>query len=420
VIVDEEVHKGGPHLEGENMNTVPDLSVIVPVYNEEKYVRQCVQSIREQTKSNIEIILVDDGSFDSSPEICDELKKEDGRIKTIHQENRGMINARFTGVKMATGNYVTFCDADDFISRDAYRKQIDIAKKFDADIVTSGIYRHYGIDRNVKDIGSVVAEGLYKQKEIREYIIPNMLWDERSSTWGIDPSLCIKIFKREFIEQQYENVFHYSFSFGEDSVVIYPLILQSRRIYVTHNCYYYHRQRENNSVAPYIENPNFPNEVLKLYSFLRECFLNDISGDVLIKQLDMFYIRAVNYLKQRYPDLQKKNVPSKTKVWLFPFGQIEKGSRIVLYGAGKVGRQLREQLSTSGYCEEVIWVDKNPPTDCVGVMHPESIDYDDDVYLVIAIEDKDICDDIKNDFMRKGWDNSRIIISNFREQCFYV
>lgn len=92
------------------------ISVVVPVYNVEKYLRRCVDSIRKQTYKNIEVILVDDGSTDSSGALCDQLAKEDTRIRTVHQENRGLSEARNTGIANMHGNYVAFIDSDDFIS----------------------------------------------------------------------------------------------------------------------------------------------------------------------------------------------------------------------------------------------------------------------------------------------------------------
>lgn len=116
-----------------------NVSVIVPIYNAEKKLKQCIESILIQTLKDIEIILVDDGSTDSSPEICDELSTRDGRIIVIHKDNEGVAKARNDGLKRACGDYIIFSDADDFVPGDAYEKLYRKAVQTDADIVIGDV-----------------------------------------------------------------------------------------------------------------------------------------------------------------------------------------------------------------------------------------------------------------------------------------
>ena len=97
------------------------ISIIVPCYNVEKYIERCVTSLVNQTYTNIEIILVDDGSTDSTGELCDNYEKADNRIKVIHKKNGGLSDARNAGMKVAIGNYFFFVDSDDFISTDTIK-----------------------------------------------------------------------------------------------------------------------------------------------------------------------------------------------------------------------------------------------------------------------------------------------------------
>ena len=99
------------------------VTVIVPVYNVEQYLERCVESIRNQSYKNLEIILVDDASPDESPKICDEYAEKDGRIKVIHKQNGGLGFARNSALEIASGDYVTFIDSDDYISEDHIEKQ---------------------------------------------------------------------------------------------------------------------------------------------------------------------------------------------------------------------------------------------------------------------------------------------------------
>lgn len=119
----------------------PLISVIVPIYNVEKYLSKCVDSIINQTYKNLEIILVDDGSPDNCPKICDEYAKQDSRIKVIHKENGGLSDARNAGMKVATGEYVSFIDSDDYISDDFIETLYATMKTENSDIVECDIVK---------------------------------------------------------------------------------------------------------------------------------------------------------------------------------------------------------------------------------------------------------------------------------------
>lgn len=117
----------------------PKVSIVVPVYNTEKYLKRCLDSIVEQTLEEIEIIIVDDGSKEACALLCDELSKTDARIKVIHKQNGGLGFARNTGLEAATGEYIGFVDSDDYINPAMYETLYNTAEKYDADIAVSGI-----------------------------------------------------------------------------------------------------------------------------------------------------------------------------------------------------------------------------------------------------------------------------------------
>lgn len=115
------------------------LSIIVPVYNVEKYLKQCIESILNQTYKNLEIILVDDGSKDSSGKIVDDYAIKDRRVIPVHKENGGISSARNTGLAYVTGEYLTFVDSDDWLDLDMYEKMIEAIEKYSADCVSSNV-----------------------------------------------------------------------------------------------------------------------------------------------------------------------------------------------------------------------------------------------------------------------------------------
>lgn len=124
------------------------ISIIVPIYNVENYLDKCIKSIVNQSFKNLEIILVDDGSPDNCPAICDEWAKKDNRIKVIHKENGGLSDARNAGLAVATGEYIAFVDSDDYIEADMYKKLLSVALNNKCDIVSCKLRMVYENDKN--------------------------------------------------------------------------------------------------------------------------------------------------------------------------------------------------------------------------------------------------------------------------------
>lgn len=164
------------------------ISVIVPVYKAEFLLSRCIDSILAQTYSHLEVILVDDGSPDGCGKICDTYAEKDCRIKVIHQKNQGVSVARNTGLALSTGDWITFVDADDFISEDMYEQMLAVAEQENADMVET-TYR-YGTWEN-KDTGKTFR---YTGKEAALKIFQHDRFGE-----GICVSPCTKLFRRSAI-----------------------------------------------------------------------------------------------------------------------------------------------------------------------------------------------------------------------------
>lgn len=151
---------------------MPKVSIIVPVYNAEKYLRECVESVLCQTLSDIELILVDDGSTDSSPTLCDQYAAQDRRVKVIHKPNGRAASARNAGLRAASGEYVAFVDADDWISPDMYEKMLQT----NADVTLCDYVRFQG-EKLFPFTQPNVAAGFYNKAQIREKIYPHLVMD---------------------------------------------------------------------------------------------------------------------------------------------------------------------------------------------------------------------------------------------------
>ncbi len=200
------------------------ISVIVPVYNVEKYLSKCIDSILSQTYKNLEIILVDDGSPDSSPKICDKYKERDNRIKVIHKKNGGLASARNAGMDIATGKYIGFVDSDDMIAEDMYEVLLENMIKSNAEIA---VCYKTDILENLQT-GKGIVEELNKTQALKKMVL------------GIEfgSHACDKLFKREIL------VSDIRFPEGktyEDLYTIYQWINNSNRIVLCKSNKYYYR-----------------------------------------------------------------------------------------------------------------------------------------------------------------------------------
>lgn len=142
------------------------VSVIIPIYNVEKYLKKCVDSILSQTYSNLEVILVNDGSSDNSREICDTYAEQDNRIRAIHQKNCGVSSARNNGIKTAQGEYITFVDADDWLEPDAIKTMTNLMNQFKTDLVRTRCNIVMGDVKKIRK--ERIGTGLYEGESLKK------------------------------------------------------------------------------------------------------------------------------------------------------------------------------------------------------------------------------------------------------------
>lgn len=209
------------------------ISVIIPVYNKEKYLKKCVDSLIEQSYSNIEIILVNDGSVDRSPQICDDYAFKDSRIKVIHRENGGVSAARNAGIENANGKYLMFVDSDDWVASNFCEEAYKAIIKNCSDICVFGFY-----NINEKDSNTITTiryknellDNIQALKENLKNNIQNYVWNKIYNA-----SLFSKI---RFVEGKV----------WEDLEIMYRLILQSKSVAFCDKCTYFY-QKNNSSIT---------------------------------------------------------------------------------------------------------------------------------------------------------------------------
>lgn len=267
-----------------DMNQNDKISVIVPVYNVEKYIRCCVDSIIDQTYENIEIILVDDGSTDSSGTLCDEyLAKESNNkiIKVIHKENGGTSSARNAGKKLATGKYIGFVDADDYIHPRMYEKMIEVMKETCSsivvcrfDYVSDDCVVNTCYEEDVKIIGTFTAKEALK----------NLLVDDSSVNSGI---MCDKLFDINLFNglDFPEGLRH------EDDYLIHHLFGDASKVTYLSDKYYYYRIR----TGSFMNRFSLKNVDLLLAHEDRILYYKSKFPDILAKEI-MFYANQVDYI----------------------------------------------------------------------------------------------------------------------------
>lgn len=294
------------------------FSIIVPVYKVEEYLHRCVQSLILQTYKDIEIILVDDGSPDSCPQICDEYAKQDNRVRVIHKENGGLSDARNVGLAIAQGEYVIFVDSDDYIEKntcEAFSQYLNLGADIlvgDANIVgqRNGFLLH---NDDLK--GKSVSGKEYLKRSLSANQAPMAAW--------------LSIYKRDFLSQN-NLCFKYGILHEDEQFSPRAFLVASKVVYTGINFYnYFIREDSITTKKDLRRNAHDLYETLfeleKIYLKIQDEQLKKLLLDSLvIKYLNMFFIGCLYKYKKDflYKDFLKRNAyrkKTKLKVRLFRF-----------------------------------------------------------------------------------------------------
>ena len=219
------------------MNNNDLVSIVLPIYNVEKYLDRCINSVVQQTYKNLEIILVDDGSLDSCSQLCDEWEKKDARIRVIHKINAGLGMARNTGLSYATGKYICFFDSDDYIRNDTIERALNAAMSYNSELV---IFGYYDVANDGKIVASYVPVSdtvVYTGSEIQNSLLIEALSRKKlninMSAWSAMYSLdLIKKAKWGFVSER-EII-------SEDVYSLLGLYKELNNVTVLNECFYYY------------------------------------------------------------------------------------------------------------------------------------------------------------------------------------
>lgn len=321
------------------------VSIIIPIYNAEKYLCQCIESVMNQTLKEIEIILINDSSKDSSEHICLELAKRDNRIKYYYKENEGLAAARQDGIERSSGEFIGFIDSDDWIEPDMYEKMYLAAETNNSDMVLCNCYENIDIKRPIN-----LRPGSYNFEQIKKELFPHVLIGinsegSRSNTrW----SNCLRLYKKNIIDEKGVK-FDRRFRRSQDLPFTFEFLIHSRNFYFIEEYLYHNRQEPGSLSRGYtknmwqlikpliihlynlVENYNeydFSELVNSTAYFLSmDCILNEfkddspnkrekvkhikdiISDPVCFNSLDRFNYKKLNniYLKIFYTNMKNQN-----------------------------------------------------------------------------------------------------------------
>lgn len=464
------------------------VSIIIPVYNAEKYLHENIKDLLRQTYPYFELIYVNDGSTDGSLDILQKYQSIDERIKIIVQKNTGAGNARNTGLSYVTGDYLLFLDADDRFEPELLEKAVSEAERWETDIL---IYDASCFDNETgQEVFSdwIIKKEMIPLKKVFSYIdIPDKIFlFTHSAAWN-------KLYRTSFIKKNY--LFFQELPYSNDSYFVCLALLKAEKMVFLNAKLVNYRQNCKESLsgrgirqkyplcicealsaiqdemkkigiydsvwrsfanlameqlswnldilreeAFYSLFANIKNKFLRGYDidklrkeeFLREELYNKVKW---IQQSDenqfLFYLlaeknreiarfsRDVYKLCNEYDEMSDtikrlRDIRAKKK-WVFTDSRIQKGSRIILYGAGDMGKDYYEQFKRTEEYKLIAWVDQNYEAirnEEKEIVSPEKIpdmEYD---FIIIAVLDNHIANDIKNRLVTKGVIEEKIIWSS--------
>lgn len=331
----------------------PKVSIIVPVFNAEKYLKRCIDSLKNQLLADIEIILVDDFSTDSSPRICDKAAEEDNRIKVIHKVNEGAGKARNAALEIATGEYIGFVDSDDYVELEMFATLYDTAIKYNSDLVMSGVQF---VDGNMfSEKGECIKKTYFDKdthfetsdelKKLRMGIVGSEPYDSDDSKYGM--SIWKNLFRHEIIKKN--NIFFESEReiLSEDALFMIDYISCINKA-TGINAAFYNYCRNGESISKSYKKDRFEKSLV-FVDAVKQRFEKDIKSDEYDVYINRFWQAMCRVLcsqeimhaadnNVKYADLKKRlktvctNDLTVKALQSYPIGYLPLKQRIFAYG----------------------------------------------------------------------------------------
>ena len=370
----------------------PLISILVPVYNVEAYIRKSLDSILAQTYVNLQIILIDDGSTDSSGDICNKYALMDKRITVIHKENGGVTSARIEGLKIARGEFIGFVDPDDWIEPSMYKEMLEYAIKTDAEIVhTDKIKEVKGMYYSIKEDNLPAIINPSTDVEFLKSVVAGhftvVLW--------------LNLFKSELIQSCYES-FPRHFRNGEDYVIVFLSMIRANRMAYLSKGFYHYVKRDGS--IQHNADISLMFTTAMQFQVINDIIENNPYKSLLKPHIDRCFIRRMIFV------INKTNIINHIPIYMPSSLDDLYGKDIVLCGAGTIGYDYYVYLSQCHVCNIVSWVDA----------FPDNYNYTEQVYsikeilnckydiVLIAVEKKDLAEQIMDSLLKLGVEKEKI------------
>ena len=439
------------------------ITVVVPIYNSEDYLKQCIDSILKQTYSNIELICVDDGSEDKSIEIITEYIQQDKRVRLLKQEHKGAGAARNMGMDRAKGEYIIFLDSDDFFDSSMFKKMYDRAEETNADIVMCGCKTYDAQSETYCDLSvGLKVQFLPKKEPFSVHDITEHIY-QVASGWAWD-----KLYRLDFIRRK-EIRFQEILALNDGLFVDLAAVEADKIATVREQLVSYRMNRQNSITSTRYSNWHCIFDMIYekrtqlkargYYEIVKRSYINNALG-LLTVWIDKFNVcnegdeffaelkklvkilKMENYSEDYYYSrggyqcvvdiVESENAlmfwltrkeriiigyesyieqMRRKKIWLFPQERFEKGTSFLVYGYGDVGKDFCRQISNANMFELVAVVDqkyelyRNEPYNIIGIEDISKYDYD---YILIAILNEGVAEEVKNNLIEANVDEEKI------------
>lgn len=380
------------------------ISIIIPVYNNEKTIEKCAQSVCGQNFNNMEVIFVNDGSTDGTADILATIEKQYSFVRIITQKNQGRVCARHNGVKVSKGKYVLFVDSDDWVELNICKEMYDKICKTHSDLVVTGYQDGKAAVLNC------FSEGMYRDKEFEELLLNLLIYngmDEKGlilTTWG-------KLFRRDKALEVMEIIPSDLYR-GEDVAFVYLYLLKCKVVYIMQSALYHYNITSDSTVRK--KCPDFLYQIYLLKTTLENHIID--RKDEYILFLKRIWLDIIRLWNNEYKDFENL----RNAYYCFDMALIG-DKNIILYGAGSVGKDYFFLINKLLKGKLRGWYDIKAPFEYNGyiIQQPSEIRASDDDVVLIAVNDNLLAEKIIEELVEKFGIRKECIIWS-RPDCLWL
>lgn len=265
------------------------ISVIVPVYNSENYLEQCIKSICKQSYGELEIILIDDGSKDNSFSICQSFAQKDSRIRVLHQNNKGVSSARNAGLEYASGDYVTFVDSDDYIDENMYSSMVEISQEYNADVVMCDCIKEYSDYSYIYT--HPIRGGFYNSSALKKEYYNHLIMMENVE-YPATISNCLMLIKKCNLPKYADNI-----KYSEDLLFGAQVLYNAESFYYMKGYAFYHYNCKNIDSTTHVYHEDKWENNKKLFELTKRYFSEKRFEEQINKMLLFFVYNTLSDIR---------------------------------------------------------------------------------------------------------------------------